>query len=613
MGKTNKKERFTLFADVKTGFDPLIAMHIGYVNDAELSVLLVHFNDPNTVLAERLHSAYAVLIRCEELLQTKEFNQVEDKFLNDEIQYFTTYLSESLGGITDREQLHALMMQLDEKRHENDFEYLPGKTLDLAQPVISSDEMARLYKYQTTMAAELIKEKHYQIGNKKFSLVDLMRKYNEEPHEKPMNTLRIAAWLRNFQGKVDTDTKDGETKYLLSSLLLNFLYTELDNKLEREGGVVSRIQGIEETDRKGNKQDIAVSLLSEINLAAIEYICKIKEHVAKPEMNTKKALGVNLHSKIHDYMHNSTYYMPQGRDQFRMIVNNGLLQEEKKDADEKRIYTNYSSATAVAHDKKGWVAYTMNMRNEISAFSHHGGEVIEDKVHVHSSMNAGAIVKAAGQMKIEDGKLTDIDDSSGHYRPDAFTVYQLLKCLRDQGLDITTTTVHLNSRSVKKLRKDVDKDLVHPENNTIPAHKLIAVYDKKIIDQHVRHAERIMERVDQYIKDTSRETTHPWFKLIRFKDMIIARILGDEKRHTTVDVLNEAAQTLKDRMIILLNNPNKISNKDVDGLLANTHESLQQISGKCVGTGLPSLIRKTEESLQVLSVSSRSPISGTKS
>jgi hypothetical protein len=55
----------------------------------------------------------------------------------------------------------------------------------------------------------------------------------------------------------------------------------------------------------------------------------------------------------------------------------------------------------------------------------------------HSSMNAGSPVVSAGELKIENGKLTAITTHSGHYRPSLFNVYRMLEHLAKNGVDIS--------------------------------------------------------------------------------------------------------------------------------------------------------------------------------
>lgn len=54
----------------------------------------------------------------------------------------------------------------------------------------------------------------------------------------------------------------------------------------------------------------------------------------------------------------------------------------------------------------------------------------------HSSLLAGAPVAAAGDMTILDGRLLEISNSSGHYRPPPRSLDQILDRLREMGVEL---------------------------------------------------------------------------------------------------------------------------------------------------------------------------------
>ena len=59
----------------------------------------------------------------------------------------------------------------------------------------------------------------------------------------------------------------------------------------------------------------------------------------------------------------------------------------------------------------------------------------------HSTFNAGKAVLCAGSMKIERGKLAEVDNSSGHYQPSRADLHNLVSFLDEESLDLDETVV----------------------------------------------------------------------------------------------------------------------------------------------------------------------------
>lgn len=64
-------------------------------------------------------------------------------------------------------------------------------------------------------------------------------------------------------------------------------------------------------------------------------------------------------------------------------------------------------------------------------------------------MFAGVSVLAAGEVKIVKGKLIEITTHSGHYQPSIENVYQTLKHLQRQGVDINNVQIRLFAHTDK--------------------------------------------------------------------------------------------------------------------------------------------------------------------
>ena len=86
-----------------------------------------------------------------------------------------------------------------------------------------------------------------------------------------------------------------------------------------------------------------------------------------------------------------------------------------------------------AHSGDGIGIFVMDQNGRIySSTEHTVGEF-----H-HSSFLAGQPVAAAGEVRIENGRIVEITDGSGHYRPAPEFTAQFLRRLQDDGVDLST-------------------------------------------------------------------------------------------------------------------------------------------------------------------------------
>ena len=65
----------------------------------------------------------------------------------------------------------------------------------------------------------------------------------------------------------------------------------------------------------------------------------------------------------------------------------------------------------------------------------------------HSTLVGGGDVAAAGEMQVNDGKLIQLGDTSGHYRPDNQMTYQAAARLEQMGVDMSDVTMRLCAKS----------------------------------------------------------------------------------------------------------------------------------------------------------------------
>ena len=73
-----------------------------------------------------------------------------------------------------------------------------------------------------------------------------------------------------------------------------------------------------------------------------------------------------------------------------------------------------------------------------------------DRMHLrflnHSSLVSGDAVSSAGDMRVEDGRLSLISDKSGHYKPDNQMFYNAVRSFVDQGVAPEGLTTELGQK-----------------------------------------------------------------------------------------------------------------------------------------------------------------------
>lgn len=150
-------------------------------------------------------------------------------------------------------------------------------------------------------------------------------------------------------------------------------------------------------------------------------------------------LDVNPSDKVSDFdsEFGVDYLNKEQRIKYDVTIHNGLFYQNGQ---------LFDSTEKIAHDKKSYVAYTLNANGQLSCFEHLYGLVNDDYQSIsHSSINAGAPVLSAGEMEIKQGKLISINTFSGHYNPSLHSLVNFLDYLSERGVDISATYVYIQS------------------------------------------------------------------------------------------------------------------------------------------------------------------------
>lgn len=119
------------------------------------------------------------------------------------------------------------------------------------------------------------------------------------------------------------------------------------------------------------------------------------------------------------------YLSEDARSKYRLGVKDGLL----IDASGQPFDT--TNAASLHRRGAGRAIFVMDAEGAVYASC----QQLLGEFH-HSSFVAGAPVAAAGELKVERGRLRLVSNASGHYRPTLAQSRQILAVLAEQGVDV---------------------------------------------------------------------------------------------------------------------------------------------------------------------------------
>ncbi|MBV72037.1 MAG: hypothetical protein CMH52_11980 [Myxococcales bacterium] len=131
---------------------------------------------------------------------------------------------------------------------------------------------------------------------------------------------------------------------------------------------------------------------------------------------------------------------PNERAAMKLYVRDGLLTDQNGDS--------LDPATDKFPDRDGLAIFVMDRQQQIYVSFDH----VQNKFH-HSSILAGQPVLAAGDMTIVQGKLLELTNSSGHYRPGPKTLELVMMRLKEMGVDMSEVKVVALHGSKKRSQK----------------------------------------------------------------------------------------------------------------------------------------------------------------
>lgn len=157
----------------------------------------------------------------------------------------------------------------------------------------------------------------------------------------------------------------------------------------------------------------------------------------------------------------------------------------------------YDTTDKISKDEKGCVAYVITLDGKLLTHEHINVNKSE-WAYRHSTLAGGRPVLCSGLMKVVNGKITYIDNNSGHYKPESANLYNAVKKL--EGLFSKDAKVVCLPYWIS-LKKQIP--LIRKINlaKREPVEEFLERMEKKGKDgltQYERHFEKIKEFNEQY-------------------------------------------------------------------------------------------------------------------
>lgn len=157
----------------------------------------------------------------------------------------------------------------------------------------------------------------------------------------------------------------------------------------------------------------------------------------------------------------------------------------------------YDTTDKISKDKKGCVAYVITLDGKLVTHEHINVNKSE-WAYRHSTLAGGKPILCSGLMKVVNGKITYIDNNSGHYKPESANLYNAVKKL--EGLFSKDAKVVCLPYWVS-LKKQIPLIRKISLAKREPVEKFLKKMEKKGKDgltQYERHFKRVKECNEQY-------------------------------------------------------------------------------------------------------------------
>ncbi|WP_253300055.1 hypothetical protein [Wolbachia endosymbiont of Chironomus riparius] len=177
------------------------------------------------------------------------------------------------------------------------------------------------------------------------------------------------------------------------------------------------------------EEQLSIDLGNQPRLSVIEKILYWIENNFKyffPAYNLFPEVGTK-DRKISGTDYKVKYFTQEEQTQHTKEIHNGKLYRINQEG--KREDQEYDTSNCTSKGKKGCVAYVVTLGGKLITHEHvNFGK--SEYLYRHSTLTGGGPVICSGLMKVENGKITYIDNNSGHYKPKSAHIYRAVKILK---------------------------------------------------------------------------------------------------------------------------------------------------------------------------------------
>ena len=133
------------------------------------------------------------------------------------------------------------------------------------------------------------------------------------------------------------------------------------------------------------------------------------------------------------------YYSSVERVHLELSVVNGLI----FDATNKLVDTSHIKSSSKEMSSVGFVDCVLSLDEKLYCYGTDAAiSAKKDGEHRHSGILEAGAVRFAGELRIEQGKITEITLRTGHYRSTEKHLYNFLKFLHKAGIDLNGVILH---------------------------------------------------------------------------------------------------------------------------------------------------------------------------
>lgn len=157
----------------------------------------------------------------------------------------------------------------------------------------------------------------------------------------------------------------------------------------------------------------------------------------------------------------------------------------------------YDTTDKISKEKKGCVAYVITLDGKLVTHEHINVNKSE-WAYRHSTLAGGKPILCSGLMKVVNGKITYIDNNSGHYKPESANLYNAVKKLEglfSKDAKVVCLPYWINLKKQIPLIRKITLAKREPVEEFL---KRMEKKGKDGLTQYERHFEKIKEFNEQY-------------------------------------------------------------------------------------------------------------------